>query len=245
MIRTSRAAAAGALLPIAILVAACGGSTASGSPSGSAAASSAPVASPSPAASSSAGAEASSGASTGALPSFDVSSVLGALQNVDSYQETITIDGKEVYSATVVTKPVLARSITASGTKFVLIGDKAWMSQDGTTYQAVPQAIAAPMIGIFDPAVLIGAFGSTAWAQGSTDVGAEQKNGVSAHHYRIDSSSPLAAQLSIPADGSIDIWIADDGYLVAVETTGFTGQKDLQIQVTKVNDSSNKVEKPS
>jgi hypothetical protein len=221
MIRTSRAATAAALLPIALLVAACGGSTASGS----AAASSAPVASATSAASSSAGAEASSGASAGAFPSFDLSSVLGGLQNVDSYQETITIDGKEVYSATVVTKPVLARSITASGTKFVLIGDKAWMSQDGTTYQAVTQAIAAPMIGIFDPAVLIGAFGSTAWAQGSTDVGAEQKNGVSAHHYRIDSTSPLATQLSIPANGSIDIWIADDGYLVAVETTGFTGQK--------------------
>lgn len=239
---------AAAALPIALLVAACGGSTASGSggaSSPSVAASSSPAASTTPAASSSAGAEASSGASAGAFPSFDLSSVLGALKNVDSYQETITVDGKEVYSATVVTKPVLARSITVSGTKFVLIGDKAWMSQDGTTFQAVPQAIAAPMLRGFDPAVLIGAFGSTAWAQGSTDVGAEQKNGVSAHHYRIDSSSPLATQLSIPADGAIDIWIADDGYLVAVETTGFTGQKNMQIEVTKVNDSSNKVEEPS
>jgi hypothetical protein len=249
MIRTSRAATAAALLPIALLVAACGGSTASGSggaASPSVAASSAPVASATPAASSSSGAEASSGPSIGALPSFDVSSVIGALKNVDSYVETITIDGKESFSATVVTKPVLAKSMTVGGGgKIVVIGDKAWTSQDGTHFQSVPPSIITPMIAAFDPALMIGAFGSVAWAQASTDVGAEQKNGVSTHHYRIDSTSPFATQLAIPADGSIDIWIADDGYLVAVETTGFTGQQDMQIEITKINDSSNKVDEPS
>jgi hypothetical protein len=246
MIRLTRAAAA--LLPIALLVAACGGSTASGAPSGSAGASSpaASAAQPStPAAASPSAAGEASTPPIGVIPSFDVSQVLAGLSNVDSYKETITVDGKEVFSATVVTKPTLARAITASGAKIVIIGDKAWMSQDGTTYTSAPQAMVTPLIAAFDPSLMVGAFGSAAWAQASTDMGAEQKNGVSAHHYRIDSSSPNAALLGLPAGATIDVWIADDGYLVAVETTGLGGGKDMQIEITNVNDPANKVEEPS
>ena len=181
----------------------------------------------------------------GAIPSFDVSQVLAGLSKVDSYKETITVDGTEVFSATVVTKPTLARAITSNGAKIVIIGDKAWMSQDGTTYQSVPESMVAPMIGAFDPSLMIGAFGSAAWAQAATDMGTEQKNGVSAHHYKIDSTSPNAALLALPAGATIDVWIADDGYLVAVETTGFAGNKNVQIEVTNVNDPANKVDEPS
>jgi hypothetical protein len=242
MIRRTRAAAA--LLPIALLVAACGASTASGAPSGSAAATSA--AQPStPAASASAAGEAST-PPIGAIPSFDVSTVLAGLSKVDSYKETITVDGAEVYAATVVTKPALARAITANGSKIVIIGDKAWMSQDGgTTYQSVPESMATGLLGAFDPSLMIGAFGSAAWSQAATDMGAEQKNGVNAHHYRIDSTSPNAALLALPAGATIDVWIADDDYLVAVETTGFAGNKNVQIEITNVDDPANKVDEPS
>jgi hypothetical protein len=243
MIRLTRAAAA--LLPIALLVAACGASTTSGAPSGSAGASS-PAAQPStPAAASPSTAGEESTPPIGAIPSFDVSQVLAGLSKVDSYKETITVDGKEVYSATVVTKPTLARSISTGGSTIVIIGDKAWMSQDGTTFQSVPASMVTPMIGAFDPSLMIGAFGSAAWPPPATDMGAEQKNGVSAHHYRIDSTSPNAALLALPAGATIDVWIADDDYLVAVETTGFAGSKNVQIEITNVDDPANKVDEPS
>ena len=238
MIRRTRTAAA--LLPIALLVAACGGSTASGSPAATSAAQPSTPAAASP----SAAGEAST-PPIGAIPSFDVSQVLAGLSKVDSYKETITVDGTEVFSATVVTKPTLARAITSNGAKIVIIGDKAWMSQDGTTYQSVPESMVTPMIGAFDPSLMIGAFGSAAWAQAATDMGTEQKNGVSAHHYKIDSTSPNAALLALPGGATIDVWIADEGYLVAVETTGFAGNKNVQIEVTNVNDPANKVDEPS
>ena len=40
-------------------------------------------------------------------------------------------------------------------------------------------------------------------------------------------------------------WVADAGYLVAWEMTGFPNDADFVIEVTNVNDSSNKVDKPS
>ena len=39
--------------------------------------------------------------------------------------------------------------------------------------------------------------------------------------------------------------VVGDGYLVAVETTGLGGGKDMQIEVTNVNDPANKVDEPS
>jgi hypothetical protein len=250
MARPVRSLGATALLATGLLVAACSGSTSSASPGSTGAPPSAsapaPTEAPSPAASASSAGEASAAPSIGAFPSFDVSSILGGLAKVDSYHMTITVDGEQVYDAVVVTKPVAARSMTLSGgTKIVIVGDKAWLSQDGTTFQSVPQAMVNPMVGAFDPALMMGAFGGVGWAQSSTDQGEEQKNGVSAHHYHIDASSPIATFTSFPPDGTIDVWIANDGYLVAVETKGFTGDKDVQIEVANVNDPANKVEAPS
>ncbi len=48
----------------------------------------------------------------------------------------------------------------------------------------------------------------------------------------------------IPAGASIDLWIADEGYLVAIEASGFP-QADFAIQVTGIDDPANKVERPS
>ncbi len=49
----------------------------------------------------------------------------------------------------------------------------------------------------------------------------------------------------MPAGAAVDVWVADAGYLVAWEMTGFPNDANFAIEVTNVNDSSNKVEKPS
>ena len=236
------------LLVAGVAVAACSGSTASSAASGAPSAAATSAASESAAASASAQASAAqasggSGASVGPVPSYDVKALLGALANLDSYQETITENGKVTYQSTVVNKPTAAKAITMGDTKIVIVGDQAWLASGGK-FQSVPSSMVTPMFAAFDPAALLLAFGTQAWAPASTDLGTEQKNGVSAHHYRIDTGS-LSAYASIPPGATIDLWRADDGYLVALETKGFTGDEDLQIELTNINDASNKVEQPS
>jgi hypothetical protein len=75
-------------------------------------------------------------------------------------------------------------------------------------------------------------------------MGAEQKNGIDAHHYHIDSASLVGGLTALPAGATIDVWIANDGYLAAFESSGTTGG-DISIEVTNVNDPANKVDRPS
>jgi len=156
------------------------------------------------------------------------------------------VNDKQVYQATVVTKPTPARSITVSGgAKVVTIGDKAWLATDGKTFQSVPSSVVTTMLGAFDPNLMLGAFGGPALTQNATDMGVEQKNGVSAHHFHVDATSLPASSASIPPNAAVDIWVADQGYLVALETSGFGGNEALKIETTNVNDAANTVTAPS
>ena len=96
----------------------------------------------------------------------------------------------------------------------------------------------------FDPTLLVGMFSGPGWAQSAVDKGTEDKNGVSATHYRIDGSTLAAGFSGLPANATIDTWISDEGLLVGLETTGFPGG-DMSIQVTGIDDPANKVERPS
>ena len=233
-------------IPIALLLAACSGGTASGAPTATGAttgttapsASTGAVASQEPAAS----ADASFPI---AIPSFDVGAITKGLENVDSYRISITVNGVEQYKGVVVTKPVLSRDIEISGgTRIVVIGNEAWVAQGNEPLKAVPEQLATTMFAAFDPTLMVGAFSGPEWAQSSLDKGAEEKNGVPTHHFLIDSTTAVGGFSGVPAGASINIWIADEGYLVAWESTGFGGS-DMSIQVTGVDDPANKVDRPS
>jgi len=229
------------ILSVAALVAACAGSTSSASPSGPAGTASSATATPgasTPAASSDASGPAI------ALPSFDIGSLTQGLANVDSYKVAIKLKGEDVMSGTVVTKPVLARDLTMKdGTRIVVIGDEAWVGK-GDALTSMPGQLATGLFAAFDPTLLVGAFSGPQWAQSSLAQGTEDKNGVSAKKYHLDSTTAATGFTGIPAGASMDLWIADEGYLVAVEATGFP-QGDFAIQVTGVDDPANKVERPS
>jgi len=245
MTRSRTARVAGFLtLSLAALLAACSGSTGSAAPSAPAAttAASLPAASQPPAASADAGASASVPAI--AIPSFDISSLTQGLANVDSYRVAITAKGEETMHGTVVTKPVLSRDLTLKdGTRIVVIGDKAWTGKGDGKLTPVPEQMATALFAAFDPTLLVGAFGGPQWAQSSLAQGTEDKNGVSAKKYHIDSTTASGFS-GVPAGATMDIWIADAGYLVALEATGFP-QGDFGIQVTGVDDPANTVETPS
>lgn len=238
MTSTRRAGLAAALTISAVTFAACGGGatatalpTPAPTPAATPATEATPSATPTP-------------PGVGALPSFDVSALVDNLEGVDSYRIAITRDGTAVYSATVVTRPVLSRDVTTDdGTRIVVIGDEAWIGQ-GDVLQPAPPEMATPMLAAFDPMLLMGAFASPGAMVGATEVGTEEKNGVQARRFRVDADSMVGAMASMPPGSAIEMWVADAGYLVSLSVSG-TGEGAFTMDVTNVNDPSNVVERPS
>ena len=101
------------------------------------------------------------------------------------------------------------------------------------------------MLMAFDPAMMLGAYAGIDWGGAAADQGTEEKNGVQARHLKIDPTTMVGLAAAMPAGASIDIWVADAGYLVAWEMSGFEEGQDMSIQVTGVNDPANKVEAPA
>jgi hypothetical protein len=245
-----RAGSYGALLMILVLfVAACGGA-ASTTPTP-------PEATPVEGATPEAGATPTPDGDGGeatpdlAIPTFDLGALTGGIPGVDSYRTSFSIGGELAYESVVVTEPVIAKDITTydggePSTKFIIIGDEVWTADglDGE-YQSVPSELGTAMLMAFDPALMMGAFAGADLAGVGANLGTESKNGVQAHHVRIDPTTAAGFAAAMPAGSSIDIWVADAGYLVAWEMSGFEDDSNLSIQVTGVNDPANKVERPS
>ena len=152
----------------------------------------------------------------------------GAIPGVDSYRTPVTVDGKVQYESVVVTQPEISKAITTYNddgtvdTRFVVIGKEVWTAEgaDGE-FTAIPEAIAGPMLMFLDPATLLGAYAALDWKQAANNVGTEDKNGVPARHVKIDASTVGGLGVPMPAGASVDVWVADAGYLVAWEMSGF------------------------
>lgn len=186
-----------------------------------------------------------------AIPTFDIAALTGALPGVDSYRTSVSMDGVVQYESVVVTQPELSKAITTYngdevGTRFVVIGDEVWTAEglDGT-FEALPAEFAASMLLAFDPTMMLSAYAGADFANsGAANLGTEDKNGVQAVHVRLDSTSFFGIAGAIPAGAAIDIWVAEAGYLVAWEMTGFGAGSDMSIHVSGINDSANVVERP-
>lgn len=186
-----------------------------------------------------------------AIPTFDLGALTGGIPGVDSYRTSFTIGDELGYESVVVTKPVLSKDITTysngqPSTKFIIIGDEVWTA-DGPNadYTSVPSELGNAMLLAFDPTLMLGAFGGANIAGVGGLVGTEDKNGVQARHIKIDPTTAAGFAASMPAGSSIDIWVAEAGYLVAWEMSGFEADSNISIQVTNVNDPANKVERPN
>jgi len=229
----------GILAVAALTLAACGGGTTSSS-TPTAAGSVAPTVAP--ATSEPSTGTAASPSAAIALPSFDLTQLATSLENVDSYRITIVTNGETQYSGVVVTKPVLARDVIVSGSRFVVIGDEVWTGTGDQLVPAPPE-LAATMLAAFDPAMLVGAFAQPGAMAGAQDLGSEDKNGIRAKHFKIDGTSIVGTLASMPPGATIDIWIAEDGYLASLVVVGMAGG-DFSLDVTNVNDPANVVERP-
>jgi hypothetical protein len=243
---------------IALLIAACGGSTASRTATSAAAPpaaapvapSASPSASPSEAASQAA-------ASRSGLP--DLSEIFGSVTKLDSltgYQISISIEqaaGKTDVTVTNVRTPVDAAHYdvtTPQGQKLsiVKIEEHGWVSQDGTTFVRTPLLALDSVLDPFTPVALFRAFQKQSAFKALTAVGTEEKHGVQATHYHIDENTPLppTAAGTIPPGASADVWVAEDGFLVGLEAQGFGADlTSMSVEVTRINDPTLKVEPPA
>lgn len=247
MIEFRRARISGALLLVlALFVAACGGATATPAPNAepTPVGEGTPVTEPTPG-------PVGEATPVGAVPTFDLGALTGAIPGVDSYRTSFTLGTEEAYQSVVVTKPVLSKSIqTFNGgepsSRFIIIGDEVWTA-DGpdAEFTSVPKELGNAMLMAFDPTLLLGAFGGANLAGVGGLVGTEDKNGIQARHIKIDPTTAAGFAASMPAGAAIDIWVAEAGYLVAWEMTGFEADSNISIQVTGVNDPANKVERPN
>ena len=229
------------VLVFAFIAAGCGGSTASSAPDDSG--TPPPEATATPPDAEPTGDAPTDAPSIGIpdLPDIDLGD-LGALEGIDSYRMTVTVEGEVQYAATVVREPVEASDVTMGDVRIIVIGDEAWLDAGTGTFQSVPVATVGGMTNAFSPIMLFGAVGQMGALQGVNDLGVESKNGVQARHFRVDSSTPIVGP-SIPSDAVIDIWVAEEGYLVSYAASGLGGG-DMSLDLTNINDPSNTVEAP-
>lgn len=237
------------LIAAAIALTACGGGT---TPSFSTASDS--TASGSPSSGATAPTDAPDQTTTGgepvpsgfALPSFDLDDLVANLEGVDTYRLVMTVDGQPAFTSSVVTRPVLSRDIVmdqgGTETHIVVIGDEAWIGT-GDDLQPAPPEMATSMLAFLDPMLMAGGFVSPGAMAGAEDLGVGDKNGVQAHHYRLATNPILGGLASVPPGAGIDIWVADEGYLVSL-VIGTADASSLTIDVFDVNDPSITVERP-
>jgi hypothetical protein len=243
---TRRAGIAGFLILAALVIAACGGSAPTPTEAGGGT---------TPVPTADGGATPDPGATPTeaiAIPSFDLGALTAGIPGVDSYRTSFSSGGVVSYTSVVVTEPVLSKAITTLNddgsvdTRIIVIGDEAWTADgDDGAFEVIPAALAPSMLLAFDPTVMLGGYAGADLGSIGANQGTEDKNGVRATHVKIDSTTAVGFAAAIPPGASIDIWIAEAGFVVAWEMSGFDEGEDLSIQVTNVNDPANVVERPS
>ncbi len=246
---------------ILLLVAACGGSAATAAPTASGPTSTpASTEAPTDAQTSDAPTDA---ATDGPAPSMpDLSTIFGSvdlLDSLDRYKISVEIagaSGTTKMDVTTIREPVAATKIdmTTAGQQIsiVRIGEKAWLNQGGTGFIEVPAATVSTLTDVLAPEKLFASFENQDAFKYLTATGTEDKNGVQATHYHVDDQTPLPpGSESIPPGVNGDIWVSEEGYLVALEMSGIntdvTGQgtiDSMKIEVTNINDTGLTVEPP-
>jgi hypothetical protein len=199
----------------------------------------------------------------------DLAGAAAALSGLDSYHLRTVMkmqglkdsifsffgDGLEM-EGTIIFRPTRAADISISmGTEaqktimgYRLIGDEAWISL-GDSWMASTAEDAQSTIDSFAPDKMLGSF---AGVSGLAAVGEETKNGVATIHYTAP-GDVIAASLGnsiglTDATWSMDLWVAKDaGYAVgyAVVGKGASGSFEMTLDVSRINDPGNNVEKPA
>ncbi len=187
------------------------------------------------------------------------------LDQLDSYQFTESIGGSTLGGAaspgesastflitgTVINKPTKAILVNDLGVQFIVIGNEAWSSFDGSTwYTSSPTDTSL--------ANLLPGHDYSTWfdsnSTGFSVVGDESKNGVQCVHYKGSDSlgSLYSGMTGVSANFQADLWISKDGnypvsgiYGFFATSGGEGGSFGYRFDVTHINDASNAVTPPT
>jgi hypothetical protein len=260
----TRGLPAAAAIVTALLVGACAASTSTAAPTATTAAVSSPAATETPTTPPAAPSEAPTDAQASgpAASGPDLSSIFGSvdlLDSLDRYQLTVEMTGASgttTMDVTTIREPVAASKIdmTTAGQQIsiVQIGDKAWVKQGATGFIAVPASSVSTLTDVLAPEKLFASFKNEEAFKSLTAVGSETKNGVQATHYHVDDKTQLAAgSETIPPGAVADVWVSEDGYLVALEFSGAQTQvagqgtiDSMKIEVSHINDPALEIAAP-
>ena len=202
---------------------------------------------------------------------IDLIGAADALADLDSYRVAIVsrglvpssaTDGRVTMTSTLVQGDVPAASFTMTGVdgvegladaplRVIVIGDEAWLRSGSGRWTKSPGGAADfdAAITTLSPTELVSGFETLGPA--FAKVGPETKNGRPTTHYHVESTDPIAVEAGLTA-GGIDVWLGRDaGELVgiladgSVDVDGTVTSVYLRIDVTHVNDPTNRVRPPA
>jgi hypothetical protein len=202
---------------------------------------------------------------------IDLIGAADALADLDSYRVAIVsrglvpssaTDGRVTMTSTLVQGDVPAASFTMTGIdgvegladaplRVIVIGDEAWLRSGTGRWTKSPGGAADfdAAITTLSPTELVSGF--EALGPAFVKVGPEAKNGRPTTRYHVESTDPIAVEGGLTA-GGIDVWLGHDaGELVGiladgkVDVDGTVTSVYLRIDVTHVNDPTNRVRPPA
>jgi hypothetical protein len=243
------------VLTITLLVAACGGSSATPTPgSTSPAATTGSAATVAPASQGS-GATGIGGAVTalGDLTSYKFAIGMAA-EGAASFP-ALTAGGSLKISGTVITQPAVAMDMAMTTTDktgasstfaYKVVDGKAYMSMAPDQWVETSAADAQSTIDSFKPENFMASFGGVDNLQ---VVGDETKNGVATTHYKGAAPTGIGSTFGLPTGTwTMEAWVAKEGgFLVSSALIGEAteGKFSMTMDVTDLNSGDNKVEAPA
>jgi hypothetical protein len=201
----------------------------------------------------------------------DLIGAADALADLDSYRVSVisrglvpssATDGRVTMTSTMIQGDRPAAAFTMTGVDglegladgplhAVVIGDAGWL-RSGTAGWTKSPGGAADFDAAFttlSPTELVAGF--EALGPAFVKVGPATKNGEATTHYRVDAADPVAIEAGLTA-GGVDVWVGNDaGALIGIladgtfDVDGTVTPVLLQIDVTHIDDPTNKVRPPA
>ena len=164
-----------------------------------------------------------------AIPSFDLGALTGGIPGVDSYRTSPARTASSSTRTVVVTKPELSQGHhdlqRGRHRRFavIVIGDEAWAGAgSGRRLHVGPGAAGERRCSLaFDPTLMLGGLRDLNGARRppTRHRGQERRAGASLPDRSDDDRRDRL--LRMPAGAAIDVWVAEAGYLVSWEMSGF------------------------
>jgi hypothetical protein len=186
----------------------------------------------------------------------DLAGSVNKLSDITSYRFTLVMKGgtygamlgPDPIKGTVVMKPTKAAYMSFMGIEMIEIDGKTY-TKIGTSWDQSEDTSSTAMADSFAPDKLFGSYVGSA-ASGYKAVGEEQRNGMATIHYLADASviDTYGSMLGVTGGTwSADAWVAKDGGYpvgVSIKSSGGSGDFEMTMDITNINDPANKVEAP-